>query len=164
MVSLPRPFVFRLNLDDPHPQWQGIAEMWESFYPLAELDAERRGVIAAVEEALPQFIELLVNHRPKSLNGKSLREAMKTEERQPALFNEWVQEPARVFAVLGHAKMDKMLNYWAMRSALDMSGVLHELTSTYLKNRSRITEQASSKKAKKLSACRSYRTTSRLKF
>ncbi|MCI5158809.1 MAG: hypothetical protein D3906_10300, partial [Candidatus Electrothrix sp. AUS1_2] len=73
VVSLPRPFVFRLNVDDPHPmpwlrvklscaigkalyphrQWQGIAEMWESFYPLAGLDEERRGVIAAVEAALP---------------------------------------------------------------------------------------------------------------
>uniref|UniRef100_UPI0040560A4B hypothetical protein n=1 Tax=Candidatus Electronema sp. TaxID=2698783 RepID=UPI0040560A4B len=173
VVGLPRPFVFRLNLDDPHPmpwlrvklscaigkalyphpQWQGIAEMWESFYPLADLDAERRGVIAAVEAALPQFIELLVEHRPKSLRGKTLREAMQTEARQPArlaaLFKEWVQEPAKMyreapalaFAVLGQAKMDKMLspedeadllakllNYWAMRSTLDMSGVLHELT------------------------------------
>lgn len=173
VVSLPRPFVFRLNLDDPHPmpwlrvklscaigkalyphpQWQGIAAMWESFYPLAQLDAERRGVIAAVEAALPQFIELLVEHRPKSLRGKTLREAMQTEVRQPArlaaLFKEWAQEPAKMyreapalaFAVLGQAKMDKMLspedesellakllNYWAMRSTLDMSGVLHELT------------------------------------
>lgn len=52
VVGLPRPFVFRLNMDDPHPmpwlrvklscaignalyphpQWQGIAKMWESFY------------------------------------------------------------------------------------------------------------------------------------
>lgn len=173
VVGLPRPFVFRLNLDDPHPmpwlrvklscaigkalyphpQWQGIAAMWESFYPLAELDAERRGVIAAVEAALPQFIELLVEHRPKSLRGKTLREAMQTEARQPArlaaLFKEWVQEPAKMyweapalaFAALGQAKMDnnlspedeadllaKLLNYWAMRSTLDMSGVLHELT------------------------------------
>lgn len=173
VVGLPRPFVFRLDLDDPHPmpwlrvklscaigkalyphpQWQGIAEMWESFYPLAELDAERRGVIAAVEAALPQFIELLVEHRPKSLRGKTLREAMEPEARQPArlaaLFKKWVQEPAKMyreapalaFAVLGQAKMDKMLspedesdllakllNYWAMRSTLDMSGVLHELT------------------------------------
>jgi hypothetical protein len=173
VVSLPRPFVFRLNLDDPHPmpwlrvklscaignalyphrQWQGIAEMWESFYPLAQLDAERRGVIAKVEAAMPEFISLLVTHRPKSLNGKSLREAMETEARQPArlaaLFRKWVREPAKMyrespalaFAVLGQAKMDnilspedeadllaKLLNYWAMRSTLDMSSVLHELT------------------------------------
>src|SRR5215472_398570 len=52
VVSLPRPFVFRLNLDDPHPvpwirvklscaigdelyphsQWQRLAELWGSYY------------------------------------------------------------------------------------------------------------------------------------
>jgi hypothetical protein len=78
---------------------------------------------------------------------------METEARQPeqlaALFQEWVQEPGKMyrespalaFAILGQAKMDnilspedesdllaKLLNYWAMRSTLDMSGVLHELT------------------------------------
>ncbi len=173
VVSLPRPFVFRLNLDDPHPmpwlrvklscaignalyphrQWRGIAEMWESFYPLASLDEERRGVIAKVQAALPEFISLLVNHRPKSLNGRTLREVMETEARQPeqlaAYFQEWVQDPGKMyrsspalaFAVLGQAKMNnilspedeadllaKLLNYWAMRSTLDMSGVLHELS------------------------------------
>ena len=121
VVGLPRPFVFRLNMDDPHPmpwlrvklscaignalyphpQWQGIAKMWESFYPLAQLDAERRGVISKVEAALPGFVALLVDHRPKSLRGKTLREAMKTEERQPArlaaLFKDWVQEPAKMY-------------------------------------------------------------------
>lgn len=110
-------------------------------------------MIAKVEAALPGFVALLVEHRPKSLRGKTLRKAMQTEARQPArltaLFKEWVQAPAKMyrespalaFAVLGQAKMDnllnpedeadllaKLLNYWAMRSTLDMSGVLHELT------------------------------------
>lgn len=59
VVSLPRPFVFRVNLDDPHPipwirgklscamgnalyphpQWGRLAALWESFYPTRELDA-----------------------------------------------------------------------------------------------------------------------------
>jgi len=173
VVSLPGPFVFRLNPSDPHPmpwlrvklscamgealyphpQWQDIVRMWESFYPSATADQERQEIITQVEKAIPQFIELLINHRPESLHGQTLREAMKTEHRRPqrlaALFKAWVREPAEMyrespslaFAVLGQAKMDrqlspedeadllaKLLNYWAMRSTLDMSGVLHELT------------------------------------
>ena len=57
VVSLPRPFVFRLNVDDPHPmpwirvklsaaigealyphpQWRRLSALWESFYPPAGL-------------------------------------------------------------------------------------------------------------------------------
>jgi hypothetical protein len=61
VVSLPRPFVFRVNVDDPHPtpwirvklscaigndlyphpQWQRVAKLWESYYPTAGLDDEK---------------------------------------------------------------------------------------------------------------------------
>src|SRR6516225_1883735 len=65
VVSLPRPFVFRVNVDDPHPtpwirvklscaigdglyphpQWQRVARLWESYYPTAGLDDERRRLL-----------------------------------------------------------------------------------------------------------------------
>ncbi len=166
VVSLPRPFVFRMNLDDPHPmpwlrvklscamgnamyphpQWHSLARLWESFYPIDQLDGERRRRIAELEAAMPGFIALLVDHRPASLRGKSLREVMKADIRQPdrlaALFLEWIRTPAKMyqaspsltFAVLGQAKAEgklspedegellaKLLNHWAMRSTLDMS-------------------------------------------
>jgi hypothetical protein len=140
VVSLPRPFVFRINVDDPHPapwirvklscaigdglyphpQWQRVARLWESYYPIADLDAERRDLLA--------------------------REAMKIEERTPArlgaLFGAWSMAPSKmyrappslVFAVLGQARADgglspedesdllaKLLTFWAMRSTLDSS-------------------------------------------
>lgn len=166
VVSLPRPFVFRLNLDDPHPmpwlrvklscalgnvlyphpQWRRLADMWESFYPLGSLDEERRQIIAQVQSGMPEFITLLLGHRPKSLHGKTLREVMGVEKRQPehlaGFYQAWQQSPAQMyraspcltFAVLGQAKADgklspedeselltKLLNYWAMRSTLDTS-------------------------------------------
>ncbi len=166
VVSLPRPFVFRINLDDPHPmpwirvklscaigsalyphpQWQRIGRLWESFYPADGLDAERRALIGRIEAVIPDFVTLLVGHRPESLRGKSLQEAMEVEARQPERlkghFQAWSQAPARmyrappslVFAVLGQAKADgklspeeegellgKLLNHWAMRSTLDTS-------------------------------------------
>ena len=86
VVSLPRVFVFRLSLDDPHPipwirvklscaigqalyphpQWARLAELWESFYPLEGLDGERRQLFAILEAAMPGFVTLLVNHRPRA--------------------------------------------------------------------------------------------------
>src|SRR6516225_981321 len=87
VVSLPRPFVFRLNVDDPHPmpwirvklsaamgealyphpQWRRLSGLWGSYYPVATLNDERRQLIAQIERAIPEFVSVLVNHRPTSL-------------------------------------------------------------------------------------------------
>ena len=120
VVSLPRPFVFRVNLDDPHPipwirvklscamgnalyphpQWSRLAAMWESFYPTRELDEERQRLIAMLEEGIPSFVTLLANHRPPSLRGRSLSEVMAKADRQPArlaaMYPAWRASPARL--------------------------------------------------------------------
>jgi hypothetical protein len=166
VVSLPRPFVFRVNVDDPHPtpwirvklscaigdglyphpQWQRVARLWESYYPVAGLDDERRRLLARLQESLPEFVGILINHHPKALRGRSLREALNVEQRTPgrlaALFGAWSKAPRQmyralpslVFAVLGQAKADgglspedesdllaKLLTFWAMHSTLDTS-------------------------------------------
>jgi hypothetical protein len=166
VVSLPRPFVFRINVDDPHPtpwirvklscaigeglyphpQWQRVARLWESYYPIAGLDDERRNLLARLEASFSEFVSVLINHRPKTLRGRSLREAMNVEQRTPgrlaALFGAWSKMPRQmyrsppslVFAVIGQAKADgdlspedesdllaKLLTFWAMRSTLDSS-------------------------------------------
>ena len=166
VVSLPRPFVFRINVDDPHPapwirvklscaigdslyphpQWKRIADLWESYYPLADLDGERKKLLAQLQQTLAEFVTIMIDHRPQALRGRSLREAMKVEERTPArlaaLFSAWNEAPPKmyraspslVFAVLGQAKADgglspedesdllaKLLTFWAMRSTLDAS-------------------------------------------
>ena len=104
VVSLPRAFVFRINLDDPHPfpwirvklscaigralyphpQWSALARLWESFYPPLGLDPTRRRLVALLEASLPGFVALLVAHRPRSLRGASLLEAIGINDRQPA--------------------------------------------------------------------------------
>lgn len=104
VVSLPRAFVFRISLGDPHPipwirmklscamgealyphpQWQKLAGVWEEYYPLQGLDAHKRELLGALEASIPAFVTLLVNHRPKALRGKSLGEVMASKERQPA--------------------------------------------------------------------------------
>ncbi|MBS0468158.1 MAG: hypothetical protein JSS31_04820 [Proteobacteria bacterium] len=121
VVSLPRPFMFRLNLDDPHPvpwlrvrlscamgmamfphpQWQRLARLWSDYYPLEGLDVQRRRLFAEVLAAMPGFVGLLVNHRPPALRGRSLREALGVTQRQPAQldaqFSTWQQRPAAMY-------------------------------------------------------------------
>lgn len=164
VVSLPRAFVMRLNEDDPHPtpfvrvklscamgrslypheQWDRAERLWESFYPVGDLDARRRGLFAALEASMPEFVELLANHRPPKLRGATLAEAMPLEDRTPerlrALYARWQESPrlmreaspVLVFAVIGQARLEGkispereskmlgyLLTYWAMRSTLN---------------------------------------------
>jgi hypothetical protein len=166
LVSLPRVFVFRIEAEDPHPtpwirvklscalgqtmyphpQWQTLAQTWDAFYPLEQTNPETRRVLELLEAGMPEFVTLLLNHRPVALRGKSLREVMPLEERQPQLlrniYQQWSREPARmaagnptlVFAAIGQARADgkitpeeesgvlaRLLTHWATKSALDTS-------------------------------------------
>lgn len=121
VVSLPRAFVFRLNVDDPHPvpwlrvklscaigqalyphpQWQRLAALWEAFYPLRGLDAETTRLLTRLQAIMPAFVTVLVEHRPAALRGKTLTQALQVAERQPArlvaLFSLWCQLPALMY-------------------------------------------------------------------
>jgi hypothetical protein len=166
VVSLPRPFVFRLNVDDPHPmpwirvklsaaigealyphpQWQRLGALWESYYPPAGLDPQVQHLLAQLLESMPAFVTLLINHRPRALRGRSLMEVMDVAPRQPArlaaLYRQWGANPADmyraspvlVFAVIGQARADggitpedesallsKLLTYWALRATVNIS-------------------------------------------
>ncbi|MDM0018910.1 hypothetical protein [Variovorax saccharolyticus] len=163
VVSLPRAFMFRLNLDDPHPvpwirvrlscamgqamyphpQWARLAALWDAYYPLDGLDSGTRRLFDELLAAMPGFVGLLVDHRPRSLRGRSLKEALGVADRQPAqlaaTFRTWRGAPAAlyrapptlVFAVLGQARANgqitpeeeshlfaKLLTHWALRGAL----------------------------------------------
>jgi tellurite resistance protein len=169
VVALPGYFVFRLSLNDPHPvpwirvklsgligrelyphpQWQWLNGLWDSFYPLNVgdgLDEEKRRLLLLLEKTAPALAKLIADHQPKALNGASLREALRISERRPEqlqdFFKAWRASPAlmqraspvMVFAVIGQARAEgvlspeqesriltRMLNFWALRSALDTS-------------------------------------------
>jgi hypothetical protein len=121
VVSLPRPFVFRLSVEDPHPipwfrvklscaignalyphpQWTRVAALWESLYPRQGLDPFRLRIFAQLEATMPGFVALLVNHRPSALRGRSLIEVLDIAERQPMrlsqLYRAWTQNPAAMY-------------------------------------------------------------------
>jgi hypothetical protein len=120
VVSLPRPFVFRVSLDNPHPipwirvklscalgdalyphpQWRALATLWESFYPPTDLPAGRQELLTRLQASMPAFVALVVNHRPKALRGAALIEVLATPDRQPARlaaqYTAWRAAPERM--------------------------------------------------------------------
>ncbi len=174
VVSLPRTFVFRVSFDDPHPipwirvklsaamgatlypdpQWQRLTDIWDSLYPRAGLREDNLALLALLERNIPAFVSVLVNHRPRSLYGRSLLEALADANRQPARLrayldawggSRWKMQaapPSLVFAVVGQARADgrlspeqesrmlaDLLTDWAMRSTLDTSAICAERSS-----------------------------------
>lgn len=158
VVSLPRYFMFRMKLDDPHPfpwirvklslefgkvlyphpQWQRFEKLWHSLYPVDKLEKENLQVIKNLNQVMPQFIKLVINHSPTVLKGSRLMHIFPFNSRQPIelqrLFNLWhirpeaigAAPPSLVFAVIGQAHADatlsaakesKILSEWLTRSA-----------------------------------------------
>src|SRR5262249_55440840 len=101
---------------------------------------------ALLEATMPRFAQMLASHRPRSLGGHTLAEALPVAQRQPArlsaIYRAWRAEPALiakarptlVFAVLGQARADNavspleesklvggLLTQWALQSALENS-------------------------------------------
>jgi hypothetical protein len=162
VVSLPSYFVFRIATDAPHPfpwirvkisiaigrilfphaQWDRLERQWEALYPTRNLPPVKRQLIARLEQALPAFASLLVNHRSAALRGNALAGLFPVAERQPerrqSLFRQWQvaphlmeqSAPTLVFAVVGQARADdritvegefslltRLLNRWALERA-----------------------------------------------
>jgi hypothetical protein len=168
VVSLPRVFVFRAEPDDPHPmpwirvklscalgdalyphpQWARLARLWESFYPVDSLADPTRTLLADVEATMPEFVGLVMNHRPERLGGRSLGEVFRFEPIRPDRlrdqYGQWQLSgramkhmidapPSLVFAVVGQARsegritpeeeaktLEQLLSYWAVRETLQM--------------------------------------------
>jgi hypothetical protein len=166
IVSLPSAFVFRISLDDPHPipwirvrlscaigqalyphpQWDRLSQLWKSFYPPIDLSQPKRDLLALLDETLPDFVALLIDHRPRSLRGRSLREALASDDRRPetlaAHYRAGLKRPQLIrqvsptlaFAALGQARADgqltpeleskaigNLLTDWAVRSTLNIA-------------------------------------------
>jgi hypothetical protein len=117
VVSLPRAFVFRMKIDDPHPfpwirvmlscrlgrllfpdpQWGRIEAFWESAYPRDRLSPAQHRLLGLLEATAPEFERMLLEHRPRSLRGRVLAEIMPVRERGVPrlrrLFEVWRARP-----------------------------------------------------------------------
>ncbi len=140
VVNLPRYFVFRVSINDPHPtpwirvklscaigqalyphpQWQELSALWESLYPATNLPAAQTLWLRQLEQQIPLLVKLLTQQRPAALNGKTLIEALGVNERQPlqlqSIFSSIKPQdlqhlPATLaFALLGQARWDGQIS------------------------------------------------------
>lgn len=118
VVALPRYFVFRITVEDPHPppwmrvrvaaalgdalypnpQWTRLRETWEALYPARGLHPASRAAFADLEATLPRLVELLVEHRPASLRGETVASVLhlpdRTPERLAAAHRAWRADPS----------------------------------------------------------------------
>ena len=150
VVTLPRYFQFRLDMDDPHPapyarvllscafgkrifphsQWDKLWEMWKAFYPKEGLREELIRDLDNIEKTTPAFVDLVLQHSTKEMNGKKLIELFPITERQPVhlkqIYQLWKTNkisfngmpPTLVFAVLGQAKADLLIDAKTESAAL----------------------------------------------
>ena len=164
LVSLPRGFVFRPSHDDPHPmpwirvllscaigdrlyphpQWRRLARTWRQLYSLAGLRPALRTLIADLRATIPEFVSVLMAHRPERLRGWSIGEVFRNPELHPPellrRFAEWQARPGRMtrerptmaFAMLGQARaggrlsperesrlLRRLIEAWAVKSSLE---------------------------------------------
>ncbi|NOT00466.1 MAG: hypothetical protein HOP29_07540 [Phycisphaerales bacterium] len=174
VVSLPAPFVTRLILDDPHPtpwirvklsaafgkamfpdpQWDRLAAIWESFYPLDSNRVAHAPLLRELDATLPAFVRRILDFRPLRLGGARLGDAFPLSDRSPAQLRRlWTAHrrgddvfarlaPTVALAVVGQARCDgvvgasaeagllrRLLRYWALRDTVRAShvrGMQHE--------------------------------------
>lgn len=117
VVSLPRAFVFRIGVDEPHPfpwirvrlavafgralwphpQWDKLDRLWLELYPPTGLDEARARAIAMLDATMPALVAAVLDHRPPALRGSRLRDAFDLAERSPerlrAAFRDWRRGP-----------------------------------------------------------------------
>jgi hypothetical protein len=120
VVSLPTYFVFRINLDDPHPfpwirvklslafgkalyphpQWERYERLWERMYPRNSANYRTQALMEELELTIPDFVKVVNNHRPISLKGTKLIDVFPYKQRQPAqlqhLYNLWRFAPDEI--------------------------------------------------------------------
>ncbi|RSM87880.1 hypothetical protein DMH04_09135 [Kibdelosporangium aridum] len=123
VVSLPRPFVFRFTLDDPHPfpwirvmvsaaigdrlypdpQWTRLTGLWREMYPLSSAPSRVTEVIGRLEPTIPELADILATHAPPRLGGLTLQDALAHQSRNPdalrTLFSTSVRQPAHAARV-----------------------------------------------------------------
>lgn len=138
VLSLPKYFQFRLDLTDPHPapyvrvylsykfgkklfphpQWDRLWQMWNTFYPKEGLKPSTLTVLNEIEQEADLFITAVLNLSTAEMKGKRLYELFPLNERTPQqlkhIYQTWKLKqsvllqlpPTLVFAVIGQAKAD----------------------------------------------------------
>jgi hypothetical protein len=121
VLSLPRPFVFRVTTADPHPapwlrvllscamgqalypgpHWRRLAALWHELYPVDSLPAGQRARLQHLAAGIGPFVTVLLRHRPPALHGQRLGQLLAAPAlQQPALarrLQHWRARPEALF-------------------------------------------------------------------
>jgi len=156
VLSLPRPFVFRVSLDDPHPapwlrvklscamgealyphaQWQRVFELWNALHPLQSEDRQ----LALLHDGAAEFVDLLLGLRAPSLHGRTLAQVLRNPElqrdklaarHQRAPLQLSAAVPCLACATLGQARLDGLLDPEAESQVLQRLLVRWALDNTF---------------------------------
>jgi hypothetical protein len=135
VVSMPRPFVFRISGDDPHPtpwlrvkivcafgdalyphpQWAALAHAWSRLYPTTGLAPSVIRILEQLQAEIPEVVDVVLTERPSSLRGATIGEALADPDRTPVRLRRTFRThrsainrmpPSLAFAVLGQARAD----------------------------------------------------------
>ena len=123
VVTLPKYFQFRLDLNDPHPapyvrvqltcafgtkifphpQWKKIWELWKIFYRKEGLKNETVQILNDIEKEMDSFVDVVLNHTTKEMKGKKLVELFPVMERRPEnlkqLYQLWKAKKTNLYAM-----------------------------------------------------------------
>ena len=172
VVGLPKAFVSRFITDDVHPvpwirvkisiaigkslfpdvQWDRLASLWESLYPLSETGRADAAAFRALDRLLPRFVAFLNGFTVPQLNGLTVAQAFPRSDRTPARLRAlWARHrtdqtalaqlsPSLACAVIGQAKYDnaidtvaevallrRLLRFWALESTTNAREVCSSL-------------------------------------
>jgi hypothetical protein len=106
----------------PHADWRRLASAWEELYPLEELSPSQEEAFTQLGRTLSAFVTLLVEHRPRALQGVSLGEALRCSEVEPDRLRHFYRSglaptartaltlrPVAGFALAAQARLDQVL-------------------------------------------------------
>lgn len=120
VVTLPKYFQFRLDLDDPHPapyvrvklscafgkalypheQWDKLWQLWKQFYSEDDLPQDKKTLLQRLNEEEADFVKLVLQYKASVLKGKNLTDIFPVTKRQPAqlqqIFQQWKQQPGLI--------------------------------------------------------------------
>jgi hypothetical protein len=134
VVSLPKPFVFRINTDGPHPtpwirvhlscafgrhlypdpMWDGLLSIWTGLYPLNGLPRRQRDLLTRLAAAAPACAATLLEQKPARLDGRTVADLLPRRAHAPARLRTILRErrdlrslrPTQAMAVLGLGRLE----------------------------------------------------------
>lgn len=128
VLSLPRAFVWRVSVRDPHPapwlrvklsvalghtlypdpQWRELEALWDDLYPIDAIPGRTRELLVELARGIPELARRIVDHRPVRLGRARVGEVIAISDRAPAALRAGVRAH-RLRDVIGRERPGRAL-------------------------------------------------------